>query len=299
LLWSAIRVWPESLNSLFRFLSYLMTDLEINDWARDNPTKQDYQFQALEDIKHEDPEYAEWWAKQRPKEKLIVQNQWANPSCTCYSNGHIANALNILEDIELLEHRPQVQPWIRRDEFCKLRNNYKTWTSIQTMAQFFKKKGIIEWYVSIANSEQNIVAKMKKAIDNGNFMCSWSSDADWGMIKKTGEYTLRTDWKFVWHARCYVDYWSDYFWALNSFGPNRGIHGGYFKVPFDMVEGTYSKLCMIDKNDSLYFQKLKDREKAKQMIAIAKELYTTGNQEVKTYFDDIKLSANMDRLYGK
>ena len=66
-----------------------------------------------------------------------------------------------------------------------------------------------------------------------------------------------------------------------------------------MVDKTYSKLCMIDKNDSFYFQRLKDRAKVAEMVAIAKELYTKGSQEVKDYFDGIKLSATMDRIYGK
>ena len=267
--------------------------------AIDEPTIKDYQFQQLEDIKHEDPEYAEGGGKQRPKDKLIVQSQGSTPWCTCYSNGHIANALNILEDAELWENGPQVNPVIRWDEFCKLRNNYKTWTSIQAMAQFFKNKQIIEGYVTIANSEQNIVAKMKKSIDNWNFMCSGSSDTDRWQTAKTGIYTQRTDGKFVGHWRCYVDYWPDYFWALTSRWPKRGIYWGYFKVPFEMVDKTYSKLCMIDKNDSFYFQRLKDRAKVAEMVAIAKELYTKGSQEVKDYFDGIKLSATMDRIYGK
>ena len=266
-------------------------------YAVDDPDVRDYQFQQFEDIKHEDVEYAEWWGKQRPKDKLTVQNQGNTPACTCFSNGHIVNAMNILEDSELWENRPQVSIPIWWNEFCELRHNFTTWTSIQRMAQFFKNKWLIEWYVTIANSENNIVAKMKKAIDNGNFICSGSSNTDRATVKKTGTYAIRTDKKFVWHWRCYVDYWADYFRALTSRGDKRGIYNGYFKVPFEMVAGTYSKLCMIDKSDGIYFQKLKDRIKVENIKNLAKELYITGNDDVKKYFNKIKLSTNLDNLY--
>ena len=266
-------------------------------YAVDEPTNQDYLFQHLEDIKHEDPEYAEWGGKQRPREKVTVQNQFWTPACTAFSQGHIANALNLIEDTEIWEVRPQISNAIWWDEFCKLRNKYNVGASIQAMAQFFKNKGIIEWYVTIPSTAENLVAKMKKAIDNGNFMCSWSSNGDRTQTSKTWNYTLRTDWKFVWHAWAYVDYGDGYFWAINSFWPNRGIYKWYFKVPFEMVAGTYSKLCIIDKNDMPYFQKLKDRIKVEKLKELSKELYMTGNTAMKAYFEEIQLSKNLDKLY--
>lgn len=276
-----------------------MNAIEIQEQFRatDEPTKQDYQFQQFEDIKHEDPEYAEWGGKQRPKDKLTVQDQENTPACTCYSNGHVANALNILEDAELLENRPQINPSIWWDEFCVLRNNRKTGTSIQTMAQFFKNKGVIEWYVTIGNTETNVIAKMKKAIDNGNFLCTGSSNGDWTATGKTGNYTLRTDWKFVGHAWAIVDYWADYFWAINSWWPSWWIYWGYFKVPNELVTQIYNKLAIIDKNDSFYFQKMKDRVKVEQVITLCKELYGKGSQQVKDYFEKIQLGANLENLY--
>lgn len=273
---------------------------EINEEqfrATDEPTNRDYTFQQFEDIKHEDPEYAEWGGKQRPKNKLIVQNQEQTPACVWYANGHIANANNLIEDAELWETRPQVNPAIRWDEFCTIRNNWKTGTSIQAFAQFMKNIWLFEWYVTISNKETNIVAKMKKAIDNGNFLLTGSMNGDRYTTWKTGIYTLRTDGKFVWHGRDIVDYWADYFRAINSRWPNRGIYGWYFKVPFDLVTKIYSKLAIIDKNDSFYFQKLKDRIKVEEIKKLSKEIYATGNQAVKDYFEKIQISTNLDNLY--
>ena len=270
----------------------------IQSFAIDAPTKQDYQFQHFQDIKHQDPEYAEWGGKERPKDKVIIRDQWNAPSCTCFSQWVITNGLNVLEDAALWESRPQINPKIWWDEYCNINNNpFTNGTSIQDMALFFKKQWLIEWFVSINNLETNIVQKMKQAIDNGNFLCTGSSNGDWTATAKTGVYTLRTDGRFVWHWRCIPYYTEECFWWLTSWWPKRGIYWWYFKVPFDMVTNLYSKLAIIDKDDSFYFHKMEDMIKVQQMETLAKELYGRGNQAVKDYFQKIQLSANLDKLY--
>ena len=64
-----------------------------------------------------------------------------------------------------------------------------------------------------------------------------------------------------------------------------------------MVTKLYSKLAIIDKDDSFYFHKMEDMIKVQQMETLAKELYGRGNQAVKDYFQKIQLSANLDKLY--
>lgn len=274
-----------------------MTELVKEQFrATDEPTKKDYLFDDFETIKHADPEYAEWSDKVRPRETFVVQNQWQTPACTAFSNGHIYNGNNIIEDKKIGESRPQVNPANFRNKFCELRGSSKTGTSIQTMAKFYKDQWLIEWFVTIRNSETDLVKKMRKAIDNGNFLATGSSNGDRATIKKTGVYSVRKDDVFVWHARCIVSYEDDFFRAINSWG-NRGIHGGYFKVPNDMVDKVYSKLAIIDKDDSIYFQMLRDKIKAEEMKTIWKYLYSRWNSEVKSYFEKIQLSTNLDRLY--
>lgn len=264
--------------------------------ATDEPTNRDYKFDDFEAIKHADPEYAEWSDKTRPRDIFIVQNQWATPACTAFSNGHIYNGNNLIEDRKIWESRPQVNPANFRTKFCELRGNYSTGTSIQAMAKFYKDQWLIEWYVTIKNTETDLVAKMRKAIDNGNFLATGSMNGDRAKIKKTGVYSIRTDNLYVWHARCIVAYEDDFFRAINSWW-NRGIYGWYFKVPNELVDNIYSKLAIIDKDDSIYFNMLRDKIKAEEMKAIWKYLYSRWNSQVKEYFETIKLSANLDRLY--
>lgn len=265
--------------------------------AIDEPSVKDYLFDDFENIKHSDPEYAEGSDKTRPKDTFQVQNQWNTPACTGFSQGHIYNGNNIIEDKKIWESRPQVNPAIFWDQFCELRWENKTGTSIQTMAQFFKKKWLIEWYVTIHNRATDLVGKMRKAIDNGNFLCTGSSNGDWAETKKTGIYTLRKNNKFGWHAWCIVSYEDNFFWAINSWWDKRGPHGWYFKVPNELVTKLYSKLAIIDKDDSIYFQMLKDRVKVAEMKQLAKDLYKWWNSSVKEYFEKIQLSENLDKLY--
>ena len=267
-------------------------------YAYDDPRKTDYLFDDWERLKHEDVEYIEWAWVARPKEKLKVQNQGNKPACTSYAEGHVTNANNILEDVRQWQERPQINPEQPRDDFCRLRNEWNTWTSIQVMAEFYKTHKFIQWYVTIPNTQQDLVNKMKLSLDNWNFLVTWSSNWDRGMIGITGVYSIRWDTKFVWHSFSIVSYEADYFRAINSWGDWWPFHG-YFKIPFSLVHELYSKLAIIDFSDNIYFQRLKDRLKAQQMVSIAKELYANGNWEVKDYFDNIKLSANMERLYGK
>jgi hypothetical protein len=64
-----------------------------------------------------------------------------------------------------------------------------------------------------------------------------------------------------------------------------------------MVYNIYSKLAIIDSDDSIYFNMLKDKIKATEMKEIAKYLYSRGNSKVKEYFEKIQLSTSLDNLY--
>lgn len=271
------------------------TELEVT-YCTDEPSNRDYKFEEYEQFINND-EYGKGINSMRP-DNVKVWNQGNTPACTCYSMGHVSNWENLLEDIKLWTKRDQKDPSVLWNRFCAMRNNYSTGTSIQIMADFYRKQWEIEWYVTINNSDKDIVAKMKKSLDGWYFLSTGSSNGDWSAIKKTWIYTIRADGKYVGHAWCIVDYGDGFFWAVNSYGDKRWPYNGMFKVPFDMVTKIYNKLCIIDKDDSGAFTNLKLYKKAQEMVSLAKELYNNGNKEQKQYFEQIMLWKNIERLYS-
>lgn len=267
---------------------------EIN-YAYDIPSNKDYSFDEFftKDYKNEDK-----WANSKRPSSVKIWNQGNTPACTCYSLTHVVNWNNVVEDMRLWEHREQVDPIIYWNQFCAERNDYDSWSSIQTMALHFKKNWRIEWYVTIDKKDQNKVDKMKKALNAWYFLSTGSAFGDWSTIKKTGVYSERTDGMFVWHAWCIVDREDDYFRAVNSYWENWWPYNWRFKVPFSMVDKIYSCLVIIDKDDSWRFTDLKIRKKVEELLTIAKELYNNGNPYQKKYFEEIMLSKNLKQLYN-
>ena len=268
----------------------------IKSFATDEPSSRDYPFDEYRKVKEENTEYSEWTPSGRPREKSIVFNQYNTPACTAFSDGHIYNWNNIIENERLWENREQKNPNIFWDAFCLERNNFNTGTSIQTMALWYKKKLLIEWFVTITNGVGQI-DKIKRAIDAWYRISTGSNNWNWTKTKNTGIYTLRTDKKIVWHAFAIVDYEQDFFWAINSYGNKWGLYEWYFKIPFTLIDKIYSKLVIIDKNDSKTFQKFKDRIRVNEIITLAKMLYNNWNSDVRKYFENIQLSKNLDILY--
>jgi hypothetical protein len=272
-------------------------EIEIS-YALDEQSNKDYQYSEYElFINKEQDETTKWVFSPRPQETKIW-NQGNTPACTCYSLIHVCNWENLLEDDNLWEDRPQQDPLPIWKQFCVSRGwNTTTWSSIQTMAQYFKDHWMISWYVTIKSWEKDEVVKIKKALDMWKFISTGSSNWDWTKTKATGIYTLRTDSKFVWHARCIVDYGDGYFWAVNSYGDKRWKYNWYFRVPFDLLPKIYSKLVIIDKDDSGSYSKLREYKKAQEMLKLAKELYMNWNKEQKQYFEQIMLTKNIETLY--
>ncbi len=264
------------------------------NYAFDEPTKLDYSFDTLEEI-------LEWEnIKARPREKLIVQDQKTLPACTMYSATHLVNWNNLLEDIKLWITREQINPLINRDIFCAERWYSDKWSSIQTVANWNKKKWLIAGYTTIEKNLANDiqVEKMKRAIDMWLFMSCGSAYWNYSKIKKTWIYEDRTDWKFVWHARSIIGYENDYFRCINSYWPLRWLYKWYFKLPFSMVSKVYSKLVFIDKSDQDILAKVKEKELIKQWLSKFREVYTTtSNQEYKKYLENIKLWENLWKIY--
>lgn len=268
------------------------TKITIKDenYCRDEPTTKDYQFTDFEDV------YS-WEKSPRPKAKLRVQNQWSTPACTCFSLGHIYNWNNLLEDEKAWENRPQVEIMDIWKQFCDNRGYDNVWSSIQTAAQFYKKTWRIEGYVTINWDISQQVSRMRKSLDMGYFLSTWSSNWDRTATKKTWIYTQRKDNKFVWHAFCIVDYMDDYFRAVNSFWDTRWPYNWYFKIMNTDVDKLYSKLSIIDRDDTGNFKQSKEVEKAKICIKAAQDLYHTSLNEW-TYDACHKFADNLRILYN-
>jgi len=232
----------------------------------DNPTATDYQFEVDETLNGLN--------SKRPKEKIKIQNQEKTPACTFFSAYHVINGYNLLEDERQGIDRPQTNPLVPWNEFCKARGYYDKWYTIQWAATEAKKAGKIVGWTSIDNKSPNDVQveKMKKALDMWYFLNTGSGNGDWSATGKTGIYTIRTDNKFVGHAWSIVDYDSKWFIAINSRGI-RWKERWYFYVPFGLVDKIYSKLVIIDKDDSWYFEKIKNKSKAMEWVRQLKKIY--------------------------
>lgn len=239
----------------------------FTDVCWDNPTKQDYLFTPPS-------EYGEWDPQRRPRGRVIVWDQWNSPACVWYSGIHIVNWYNILEDDRLWSTREQINPWGIWIDFCKERWYSDKWTSIQDMANYLKRKWLIQWRTQIPNHIwlEKVIDNMKKAIDMWYFLHTGSSNWDWTKTRINKKYTLRTDRKFVWHGFSIVDYDNTGFIAINSRWPD-WCDSWYFHIPFELSDKLYSKLVYIDKDDTWWFQRLKDKEKAKEGVRQLKKIY--------------------------
>lgn len=269
-------------------------------YAFDQPTSRDYLYEELFTDNESDENKEEWeWIHSKRPMNAIFWNQGNTPACTCYSAIHVSNWYNLIEDEKLWANRDQTDPSIPRWQFCAERNNWNTWTAIQTMALWVKKQWYIKGYVTIPVDSATKVEQMKWALDRGFFLSTGSSYGDWGKIKQTGIYSERADRMYVWHARCIVDYNDEWFIAGNSYGNTWWKYGnGTFIVPFDMVDKIYWCLVFIDEDDSWKFTSLANKRKAQEMIALAKQLYNTGNRKQQQYFEQIQLSKNINQLYS-
>lgn len=236
----------------------------FND-AYDFPTKQDYKWSDYQYTLQGD-------VIERPFDKVKVQNQGSLPACVWFANTHIINGNNILEDNIIWQDRTQIDAKQLWNEYCINRGYANGGTSIQDMAKFTTKKWLIQGYITITGTGDLLVANMKKALDMGHFILTGSSNGDRTQTKNTGIYTLRTDGKYVGHWWDIVWYGDGFFWGMNSYG-NRWPHKWYFKVPFSMVDKLFSKLAIIDKDDSWYFLKLKEKSQAMESVRQLKKIY--------------------------
>lgn len=250
--------------------------MEIIDSCIETPDNRDYKFENLIE------EYAEGETihKKRP-DNTTVFNQGKTPMCTWYSLTHIYNWENINEYKNNWMVFTEKDPWDFED----------TWDrSINNRLLEFKRAGMIEWYTTIEKTNTNKVNLIKNAIDLGMFISTGSNNWDWLKIKTKKSYVVRTDGKRVWHAWCIVDYddTKQSFKCKNSWWPQWG-DGWYFWLPYSMVYNIYGCYPVIDKDETGKFKRFKLKEKAKQLVNIAKDIYTNWDNATKQFLESVQI----------
>lgn len=244
-----------------------------SDACIDSPSKKDYTLEDFPELL--DTKSADWISNKFPDKTFTVFNQKSTPGCTRYWLWHIINAYNITEREKQWDIFTQIDPLEPWNRFCSQRWYYNTGSSLQSALDQWKKELYITWYIAV-----NDVEKAKLAIDKWLYIYTGSSNGDWTTTKKTGTYTKRTDWKFVWHAWNIIDRDSiKWFKCTNSYWPDWGKEKWFFWLPYDMWDETYTKYIIIDKDDTGYFNMKKNIIKAKELLMTLKEFYTYSPKE--------------------
>lgn len=192
-------------------------------------------------------EYWEWGkGKLADKYKIKVRNQNANTdttkACSCYGLTWVYNWYQLREYDENWIEFEQEDPRRKWLAFQAERGYPNKWASLQDMMSFFKKRGLIDWYVKCKN-----VQECKNAINNGFLVYTWSNKCNWSKAWKAKEFVYDVNWAA--HLFFIENYNDNGFIAVNSFWEKWGDNGR-FTIPFDQYWNIYSTYAIIDHDDS-------------------------------------------------
>ena len=155
---------------------------------------------------------------------------------------------------------------------------------------------MIEWWVVIKDRK---IETIRKALSLWTYIYTGSNNRQRpSRLKSPYKIKRRFDWRIVWHAFCIVEDLPEQecLKACNSFWP-KWWDKWYFLIPYEYIPDLFTLYAIVDKNDSNYFKIIRQKEKAKQFIALAKELYYNWDQEIKKFFEDIQLSIFINSKY--
>lgn len=238
-------------------------------------------------------EFAEWERiNSRPYKDIILFDQGVVPSCTRHALMHINNWQNINEYKANWLTYTQLNPmdvWNRWDKRKYLLNALDQ----------AKKEGLIEWYLEI-KKDANMYTNIDKAINMWCYIYTWSNNWTWGIYRKPFIYKVRTDWKIVWHAFPIVDKRSDGIYVSpTSFGTSYWNKWYIYINPED-IKWFFTLFAIVDKDETWRFARFKNKEKVKQLLSIAADLYlsSTSDDELKEYFNKIQLSNTLKPMFG-
>lgn len=224
----------------------------------DTPDIRDYPYEQYKE------EFAQWETR-RPYKKITLFNQWLKPYCTRYWLRHIINAQNINEYIDNWLEYIQVNPDTDRETWSKIK-------TIQSSMSDARKRWDIEMNF-IIKKDSNMIANIRDALSKGMYIFTGSNNWYWSRIKRTFNYEIipwRTD---IWHAFAIIEDIPEkqQFKAVNSYWTKRA-DWWYFYIDYDMIPWLYTLNAIKDKVDTDKFNRIKNRENAKEIVRILKKM---------------------------
>lgn len=185
--------------------------------------------------------------------KIKVRNQYSNKdtykACSCYWLTAIYNWYQVVEYKKNGLNFDQEDPRRKRLAFQNERGNINSWASLQDLMCFFKKRGLIDWYLRTKTVEET-----KNAIKNGCLIYTGSSKCSRSKTSKAKEFVYDPDWAN--HCFAIIDFDDTWFVAINSFGEDRGDKG-VFHIDYDKYQYLFSTYAIIDHDDTGKLDSLK------------------------------------------
>lgn len=264
----------------------------------DIPDQRDYLFDEY--LQEENGEGDIWV---RPEQYFKILDQWQTPMCSYFALWAIINGYNIVEDIK--------NEWqVIRQQYNPSDHPVDNIRSIQTRLEQAKKGWLIAWYLAIPKvwtktptgimTEERRNKEMQIALNKGFYLYTGTDRTNWTM-KQSPILNLWNEIK-LWHiisivgAKDVYHSESNLYKFVNSFWSDWGDKWyGYIKE--SDVEKLYTVYVVIPQSNQEFFRRYKENKKVMDFIQKAKELYISGNDEVKKYFEEIKLSENLLKLY--
>lgn len=204
----------------------------------DNPSEYDVTWE----------EYAEWWESKKVLDqvKLKVRNQNENKdtykACSAYGLTYCYNWYQAIEYKKNGLEFEQDNPRWKREAFQAERGYPNSWASLQDMMGFFKRRGLIDWYVRCRTAQE-----CRNAINNWCLIYTWSNKCNWSKTWSNKEFVYDPNW--VAHCFAIVDYYDWWLIAINSFG-EKWWDNWYFKIPDTEYSNIYSTYAVIDHDDT-------------------------------------------------
>jgi len=198
---------------------------EIENAVIDVPDERDYQYETL------------MWSEEFQKinfPKIKIWNQGSDKktrmACTRYALGHIINAQNVINEwIEFLDLYNFWERYLKKNPSAESEG-----ATLQSALQQAKDEWIIWGFFQVKTE-----AEINDSLGKWFFIYTGSSNGDWGSVRDSKIYKLRTDGKIVWHAWIIPEQEK----LLNSYWENNWIA----KLPKELYETTFTKYAIIPK----------------------------------------------------
>lgn len=190
-----------------------------------------------------------------PKDLLNVPNQGIDPkttmSCTRQGLANITNGNNLISQWtqdSLLAKRKWLEA-VDRSPWISATGDY-----LQNALNQFKEDKLIAGYYIVSGKDAHM-----SAIDKGHFIYSGSNNGDWGNVRDKWIYAIKNPSSGHAYVKG-VEYNDKGLIGLNSYG----IDNGFFLLPWELCDTTFTSYAIIDFDDEeailLYKKQLMEKE---------------------------------------